>query len=506
MGINFPNAPAVGELHPTPPQAGVPQYRWDGVAWVAQSQDQLAFVKRTGDTMSGALTLPADPAAALQAATKQYVDAKSSLYISDNPPVSPPDGSMWWDSDNGLLYIRYNDGAGPSQWVQAVATPAIDSSVFVNKAGDTMGGALTLNADPAAALQAAPKQYVDAVRAYAAPYDAIAYSGMQINGSMEVSQELGTAGVVVTTPGTKYGVDGWALGHGSSTGSSAIAQSTSSPGRGFPNSVAIYGTATPPSNAGNDYQFLLQSIEGYRWSRLGYGAANAQPVTISFWILTNFVGGGTCTLALRNGPVGNRSYVTKLTLAGSNVWEYKTVTIPGDVGGTWVTNNTVAAQLSFCGLSAASSTLNTATVNAWQAGNFIAATGQTNFMTGNGAGIFVTGVSIIPGTQAPTAAQSPLIMRPYDQELQTCKRYWESVLGGFRTTLTAQGHFGTYVDFKVEKRANPSCTSATGSSVLAVGVPNFQAITSKGASVFFTNGGSAEAYNYEFVVFADARL
>jgi hypothetical protein len=162
MGINFPNAPAVGELHPTPPQAGVPQYRWDGVAWVAQSQDQLAFVKRTGDTMSGALTLPADPAAALQAATKQYVDAKSSLYISDNPPTLPPDGSMWWDSDNGLLYIRYNDGAGPSQWVQAVATPAIDSSVFVNKAGDTMGGLLKLSGNPVAALDAAPKQYVEA--------------------------------------------------------------------------------------------------------------------------------------------------------------------------------------------------------------------------------------------------------------------------------------------------------------------------------------------------------
>jgi hypothetical protein len=163
MGINFPNAPAVGELHPTPPQAGVPQYRWDGVAWVAQSQDQLAFVKRTGDTMSGALTLPADPAAALQAATKQYVDAKSSLYISDNPPVGPPDGSMWWDSDNGLLYIRYNDGAGPSQWVQAVATPAIDSSVFVSKAGDTMGGLLKLSGNPVAALDAAPKQFVETV-------------------------------------------------------------------------------------------------------------------------------------------------------------------------------------------------------------------------------------------------------------------------------------------------------------------------------------------------------
>jgi hypothetical protein len=182
MGINFPNFPSIGDLHPTPPQAGVPQYRWDGVAWVAQSQDQLAFVKRTGDTMSGALTLPADPAAALQAATKQYVDAKSSLYISDNPPTLPPDGSMWWDSDNGLLYIRYNDGAGPSQWVQAVATPAVDTSTFVAKAGDTMGGDLTLKGNPTVALHAAPKQYVDAGDAASVPasrFQRVSFAGVK---------------------------------------------------------------------------------------------------------------------------------------------------------------------------------------------------------------------------------------------------------------------------------------------------------------------------------------
>ena len=36
----------------------------------------------------------------------------------------------------------------------------------------------------------------------------------------------------------------------------------------------------------------------------------------------------------------------------------------------------------------------------------------------------ITGVTVLPGTQAPTAAQSPNIMRPYDQELVTCQRYW----------------------------------------------------------------------------------
>jgi hypothetical protein len=70
-------------------------------------------VSKSGDTMTGPLVLPADPTTALQASTKQYVDA-------------------------------HVGGGG------------------VNKAGDTMTGPLVLPADPTTALQASTKQYVDA--------------------------------------------------------------------------------------------------------------------------------------------------------------------------------------------------------------------------------------------------------------------------------------------------------------------------------------------------------
>ena len=260
---------------------------------------------------------------------------------------------------------------------------------------------------------------------YAAPFDAMAYSGMQINGSIEVSQEVGTTGAALLVPGSKYGADGWVGDMGSASGTATVVQYALGPNRAFPYSIALYGSSTPPSAAGNDYLMLRHNIEGYRWSRLGFGASGAQPVTIAFWIASN--AGGTCSLSLRNGPPGstNRSYVTKLTLAGGLIWEYKTVTIPGDTLGTWVTNNTTAAFLTFCALSSATSSLNTGTTDVWQAGNFIAATGQTNLATGLGAGIFVTGVVVLPGIEAPSAARSPLIMRPFDQELVTCQRYYQ---------------------------------------------------------------------------------
>lgn len=85
------------------------------------------YVKVDGTVaMTGALSLPGNPSTALQAAPKQYVDSQDSAVTA-------------------AITAGY------------VAADALK----VNKSGDTMTGPLTLAADPAAALQAATKQYID---------------------------------------------------------------------------------------------------------------------------------------------------------------------------------------------------------------------------------------------------------------------------------------------------------------------------------------------------------
>ncbi len=44
----------------------------------ALPQDTTPYVQKSGDTMTGALTLPGDPVSALQAATKNYVDTSAA--------------------------------------------------------------------------------------------------------------------------------------------------------------------------------------------------------------------------------------------------------------------------------------------------------------------------------------------------------------------------------------------------------------------------------------------
>lgn len=43
------------------------------------------------------------------------------IAIATTPPATPVDNMLWWESDSGLLHVRYNDG-NSSQWV-TIATP-----------------------------------------------------------------------------------------------------------------------------------------------------------------------------------------------------------------------------------------------------------------------------------------------------------------------------------------------------------------------------------------------
>src|SRR5262249_51374585 len=81
--------------------------------------------------------------------------------ISDTAPTGKLPGALWWESDTGILYVFYDDGDS-QQWVQAAAS-ALDYSQFLLKSGGTLTGPLTLAAHPTTSLQAATKQYVDAV-------------------------------------------------------------------------------------------------------------------------------------------------------------------------------------------------------------------------------------------------------------------------------------------------------------------------------------------------------
>ena len=76
MAFDFPNTPNLNQRWPDPPIVGQPQYKWNGSEWTAATFDPAGYVMRSGDTMTGLLSLSGDPTQALHAVPKQYIDAQ----------------------------------------------------------------------------------------------------------------------------------------------------------------------------------------------------------------------------------------------------------------------------------------------------------------------------------------------------------------------------------------------------------------------------------------------
>jgi hypothetical protein len=288
---------------------------------------------------------------------------------------------------------------------------------------------------------------------FAAPFDAMAYSGMQINGGMEVNQQNPGTGIGVSG----YPVDLWYFQKAGAVTANFSVQQFSWNNNGFPSLLAISVTTAQAAMAASDIITLYHFIEGYRVARLGWGAAGAMPITIGFW--TAHTRTGTYSVSVRNGAA-SRSYTATYTQNVSTAMEYKTITVPGDTVGTWAKDNTSGLSLAFP--MAAGSTFVAPAANTWYGANYIAAPGQVNAVAATTDVFRITGVVVLPGIEAPSAARSPLVMRPYDQELLTCMRYcYKRVFNPNQVLATLQVYnttsaSGAIMDFPVQMRAIPT--------------------------------------------------
>ena len=373
----------------------------------------------------------------------------------------------------------------PASPVAGIPTYTWDGEKWTTQGGSivsaTPGTLLPLmNAKPAlvgVSTNFSREDHVHPVDTSRAPFDAMAYSGLQINGAMEVSQERGTG---VATVSGNYICDGWKM---SFAGSMAV-NGQQAPATVVPGFTNVLVSAVPTGQASlgaSDFAIIFQQIEGLRTARLAWGTASAQPITIGFW--SGHHRTGLYSGSVRNSAT-NRSYAFTYTQAAADVWQYNIITIPGDTAGTWLTDNTTGILLDFS--MGAGSNFTAPSANAWLAGNYQAAPGQINAVAATSDVFRLTGVTVHPGTEAPSAARSPFVMRTVMQELETCKRYYQS----YATMLaTGYGLAGSIIYFWIPlcptMRANP-----TGS---------FPGLSTSNATSFTLFSANQNSMSYSFV-------
>jgi hypothetical protein len=285
-----------------------------------------------------------------------------------------------------------------------------------------------------------------------------------INGAMVIDQRNAGASVNPVLFG-QYTLDRWQIVN-SQTSRLTVQQSSVAP-TGFTNSALITSSSAYAITS-TDYFFIRQRIEGFNVADLGWGTANAQTVTVSFWVRSSLT--GTFGGSINNGG-DSRGYPFTYTISAANTWEQKSITVAGDTTGTWFTNNNIGLAVNF---SVGVGSTFSGTAGAWGSGNLVSATGATSVVGTNGATFYITGVQLEKGSTATS-----FDYRPYGTELALCQRYFEKsyntdvALGtatqvSMYATSNSGGStgYGSSIVFKVTKRATPTMVGWTYTGTL----------------------------------------
>jgi hypothetical protein len=303
-----------------------------------------------------------------------------------------------------------------------------------------------------------------------------------INGDMRIDQRNAGASVSLNAF-SGHAVDRFVWNYTTAIGATLAAQQVTDAPSGFVNSYKLTVT-TGASASGTQTASLWQHVEGTNVPDLAWGTASASPVTLSFWVkssLTGTFGGGLLNSAL------NRSYPFTYSISSANTWEYKTVVIPGDTTGTWLTDTGRGLTVSF---SWGSGPDRIGTAGSWVGARAQGATGETSIISTNGATWQITGVQLEKGTVA-----TPFERRPFGTELALCERYFEICAGGSLTNINTNGGFiGASVNFRQTKRATPTVVRIADVNVDLVATPFSEAASVQGfrAVAQVTTSGTAK--------------
>jgi hypothetical protein len=268
------------------------------------------------------------------------------------------------------------------------------------------------------------------------------FSGMRnriINGAMVIAQR----GTGNTSTAFLNQVDQFQVATNSAA-TYTFGQNSTAP-TGFIKS-ALNTNTSAATLTGTDYYSIRNVIEGLNIADLGWGAANAKTVTLSFWVRSSLT--GTFGGSIFNGSA-NYSYPFTYSIASANTFEYKTITIAGPTAGTWATDNGTGMFIEWS-LGCGSTYLGTA--GAWAASRFQGATGQVQLSQTSGATFYITGVQLEVGSTSTS-----FDYRPYGTELQLCQRYfrfWQFAFGWESQTATSQN--ATAYQFPQPLRALPT--------------------------------------------------
>jgi hypothetical protein len=312
----------------------------------------------------------------------------------------------------------------------------------------------------------------DVIRKAIGPIGAV---GTLINGDMAIWQRNTSFANIANAA---YCADRWRADYVMATGKISVTQvdlSGSLPGSATTHQPRYCLRATVATQQASllagEFFTISQRVEKQR-ARMLFDNVHS----LSIWLRSSVA--GTFSVSLRNADT-SQFYKTDVSIATPNVWQRVTIqNIPAfpTGSGSWGTNETdLCYSVSVC--LAAGTTFQSATQNAWAAGNMLATSSQTNLLATSSATFDVCLVQHEPGS-----VSSAFVPAGEDEVLWECQRYYAK-------SLNRSVYPGS-----VQNNGNPSfiATSTAG----AVGwspFPNKMRTGSPTVSLYVPSSGAAGA-------------
>ena len=286
------------------------------------------------------------------------------------------------------------------------------------------------------------------------------YRNFVINGDISISQRATT--VTGITSSNYYTADRIRIAvDNAGTWTNAIIEDDIPLGTSFRKSMKMTCTSST-STVSQSACSIQQRFEGQHLQILKKGTANAESVTVSFWVKSNIVGTYICNI---QDSTNSREISASYTINSPASWEKKTITFTGDTTG--VLNNDSNSSLTLIFWLVAGNNFNTGTLNtSWQ--NFVAsdrAVGQVNVAANSNNYFQITGIQMEIGITA-----SPFETIPYEIQLMRCQRYYYKNTPGVISGVFTNGYANStsvaegFIKFPFPMRTIPSTVETSGTA------------------------------------------
>ena len=246
-----------------------------------------------------------------------------------------------------------------------------------------------------------------------------------INGAMTIDQRHDGSSFTIVNGNSLTGVIADRFRVNETSGAEMTGQRVADAPVGFEYSSKLTITTADSSLGSTEFHRMIQPIEGKNISNLNWGTSNAKTLTLTFYVKSSLT--GQYYISVFNNAA-DRTLLKGYTISSADTWEKKTITIIGDQSGTWLTTNAVGIHLMWS--LGTGSSYQSSTLDAYQAGFYMAKSDQVNLAATNSSTWQLTGVQLEVGDGPGTAFEH----EDFGTTLAKCQRYYsqyDATNGGF---------------------------------------------------------------------------